>query len=574
MKKNKIVILLLIIFLNVSYSFSQTKERNVENPIEYFKLRNEVIDLVKNEKWQESVTILENLIEYYQKDADLYYLLGLTYYQLQQYQDAISSLKSTLDLGGTMLRDIPTGSGPSNDIMIKIAKAYAEDGDKENTLLWLQKGFAARYDEKPFLKNDPAFEDFSQDEDFQLLFGNLSQSDLTREQAWSQDLDYLKKRIIELHHNVAEFMTETDLNNSILEIKSSINSLSDEQIVVKIMKLFGGLGSGHNVILPTSANNGKLKKLPLQFYQFNDGLFIVDAEKDFEKWIGYKVEFIGNTRTGEALQITNAVNARDNDMQTLWLGPYYLGLPDVLYEFGIIEDSKKVSLTLSDSKGKTETVILNPIDWNFAGFPVLPKLKKENQALYLSQKEDFYWSKVLPETKTMYVQFNLVQQKDDLSFMDFNLKLREDIKKNNSQHLILDLRHNSGGNGAIVPPLLKTLIEFESRNPNGKIFVLMGRGTYSAAQNLLTRTTKFTNAILVGEPSGSSPNFTGEAGWFQLPYSNLMGIVASQFHQTSSAEDHRHWIAPHIPVALSSTDYFTGNDKALDTIMELIKNTK
>jgi hypothetical protein len=122
--------------------------------------------------------------------------------------------------------------------------------------------------------------------------------------------------------------------------------------------------------------------------------------------------------------------------------------------------------------------------------------------------------------------------------------------------------------------MLKTLIEFEIINPNGKIFVLMGRGTFSAAQNLLTEITKFTNAILVGEPSGSKPSFIGESGWFKLPYSGLMGIVASQYHQPSKAEDFRKWIAPHIPVNLSSTDYFNGNDKVLNVIMDVIKTSE
>ena len=53
-----------------------------------------------------------------------------------------------------------------------------------------------------------------------------------------------------------------------------------------------------------------------------------------------------------------------------------------------------------------------------------------------------------------------------------------------------------------------------------------------------------------------------------------MGIVASQYHQTSKAEDHRNWIAPYIPVGLSSIDYFNGNDKALNVIMEVIKASK
>ena len=498
MKKIKIISFLLIFSLNISNTFSQVKNSNVENPVEYFHKRNEAISLAKSEKWQEAVIVLKSLTEQYQNDGDLFYLLGLSYYQTEQYQNAITALQKTLDCGGTILSGIPTGSAPSNDIMVKIAEAYAEDGDKGNALLWLRKGFAARYDEKPFIKGSAAFKSFNEDEDFLALFGDDTQKDITREEAWSRDLTYLEKRINELLYVPNHAISKTDLSKEILNIKTNIASLSDEQIVFKIMKIFGALGSGHNIIIPTSPNKGALKKLPVQFYQFNDGLFIVDTEEGFEKWIGYKVDLIENTPAEAALQKTNALNARDNDMQILWFGPYFLGLPDVLKGLGISKDANQVTMTLSDKEGKSEKVTMNPITWNFTGLPILPKLKTENQPLFLSKTEDNYWSKTLTEHDAMFVQFNLVQQKEELTLMDFNLKLRENIKQSNAQNLILDLRFNSGGDGSLYPPMLKTLIEFEIINPEGKIFVLMGRGTFSAAQNLLTEITKFTNAILVG----------------------------------------------------------------------------
>jgi len=573
MKKVNIASVLLLIFINISYTFSQTESINVENTIEYYHQRNEALSLVKKEKWEEAIPILENLTKQYQKDADLFYVLGLSYYQVEQYQNAITVLKKTLNLGGTILTGIPTGSAPSNDIMVKIAEAYAEDGDKDNAMLWMQKGFEARYDEKPFIKGSSAFKSFNKDEDFLELFGNDTQKDITREDAWSRDIIYLEKRINELRYS-SNSISKTDLSKEIIDIKTNIASLSDEQIIFKIIKLFGALGSGHNFILPTSPSKGALKKLPVQFYQFNDGLFIVDAEEGFEQWIGYKVDLIENTPVEVALQKTNAVNARDNDMQILWLGPYYLGLPDVLEGIGIIKNANQVTITLSDKEGRSKKVTMNPVSWQFSGMPILPKLKTENQPLFLSKTEDNYWAKTLPKYNAIYIQFNVIQQKEELTLMDFNLNLRENIKQSNSQNLILDLRFNAGGDGSIFPPMLKTLIEFEIINPKGKIFVLISRGTFSAAQNLLTEITKFTNAILVGEPSGSKPSFIGEAGWFKLPYSGLIGIVASQYHQTYKAEDHRNWIAPHIPVGLSSSDYFNGNDKALNIIKEVIKASK
>lgn len=574
MENYKIVIVLLFISLNVSFTFSQTKNSNIENAIEYFHQRNEAISLVKNEQWQEAVLKLENLIGQYQNDADLYYLLGVSYFQVAQYQNSIATLKKALEFGGTILREIPTGSAPSNDIMIKIAKAYAKDGDKNNAILWLQKGFSARYDEKPFLKEDPAFDNFNEDEGFKKLFGNDDKENITRNDAWTRDIGYLEKRIKELHYSPHHAISKADFSKEMQDIKASIASLSDEEIIVKLMRVVGSLGNGHNLIIPTSPKKGAFKKLPIQFYHFNDGIFIIDAEEGLKQWIGYKVEFVENTPIEEALQKTNAVNARDNDMQTLWLGPYYLGLPDVLKDLGIIKNTDQVTITLSDVSGNIQKVKMNPISWNFTGFPKLSKLKDNPQPLFLSKTEDPYWYKILPQQNAIYVQFNIVTEKKEQSLKDFNIELRNRIKQNNTQHLILDIRHNHGGNGSILPPMLKTIINFEVMHPDGTVFVLMGRETFSAAQNLLTDITKYTNAILVGEPSGSKPNHIGEAGWFKLPYSGLMGLISTQFHQTSKAEDHRKWIAPHIPVGLSSTEYFTGNDKAMTTIMEVLKASK
>jgi len=572
MKTNAIKIFssLLFVIISAQTIFSQSEKIVELDPIAYFHQRSQAIGLVKEERWQDSIMILENLVEEYQNDADLFYLLGLSYYQVGQYQNAVTVLKKTLKLGGTILTNIPTGSAPSNDIMIKIAESYAKNGDKENALLWLQKGLAARYDEKPFLKGNPAFESFHEDREFLEVFGRGSQEDLSREEAWSKDLDYMEQRINELHYSPYHAISKSDLSKAFQDIKTEIVSLSDQEIIVELMKIIGRLGNGHNLIIPTSTEKGALKKLPVQFYLFNDGLFIVEAEEGFKKWIGYKVDSIENTPAKDALQKTNTVNARDNAMQTLWLGPYYLGLPDVLKGLGIIDNVNEITITLSKGGIKSQKVKMEPINWNFSDFPRISRPKGVITPLYLSKTDDPYWYEPIPESNALYVQFNVVTEKETQSLREFNIELRDHIEQNAVQYLILDLRLNHGGNGSILPPMLKTLINFEVQNPEGKIFVLMGRETFSAAQNLLTDISRYTNPILVGEPSGSKPNHIGEAGWFKLPYSGLMGLISTQFHQSSKAEDHRQWIAPHVPIGLSSKDYFSGADRAMKAIMELI----
>jgi hypothetical protein len=71
--------------------------------------------------------------------------------------------------------------------------------------------------------------------------------------------------------------------------------------------------------------------------------------------------------------------------------------------------------------------------------------------------------------------------------------------------MIFDLRLNRSGNGSLAQPLLLETIKskFDRR---GKLFILMGRSTWSAAQFMLNDFEKYTNAIFVGEPSGSNGN--------------------------------------------------------------------
>jgi len=61
---------------------------------------------------------------------------------------------------------------------------------------------------------------------------------------------------------------------------------------------------------------------------------------------------------------------------------------------------------------------------------------------------------------------------------------------------------------------------------------------------------------------------------FDSPNTRVWGIISSQYHQASNAEDHRIWIAPHLPVMLSSVAHFSGEDPAMKQIINVIKQLK
>ena len=550
----------------------------VSEPAVYYANRVNALKLVRQKNWQEAQPILKELTEQFQDDGDTWYILGLTYLQLEEWEKAIPALKNALELG-TVLHSIPTGSAPSNDIMIKVAEAYGHLGDEENAIAWINKSLSARWDDRPKLAGtslfqqgkNPSFEAFETSESFQRAAGSYLDKSLSRDDAWRHDLKFLVEEIKRLHVNMYHTISPQAFQSRVDQINKEIPSLTDQQVVFEFMQLLALVGNGHNLIIPGFGAKGAFSQLPVTFYWFSDGLYVVDASEEYQSLVGTKVEAFGKTPTKEALALTSTVNARDNEMQMRWLSPYYLGLVNVLEGLKIVNSGEAVSLTLRDSAGVSSEVRLKPSNMSFSGFPKLPPLKDAESPRYLANSDDNYWYELLPENSTLFVQFNNVANKSSPTLHDFNLKLREQLVKGDVENLILDLRHNSGGDGSLTPPMIATMVLFEALRPDdGRIFVLMGRNTFSAAHNLLVDIDRLTNAILVGEPSGSRPNALSESGWFNLPYSGITGIVSSQFHQRGEPEDHRIWIAPHVPVSLSASEYFSGKDPAMDAIFKII----
>ncbi len=539
------------------------------NPAEYFEKRSRAIELAFAGEWTVARALLADLVTEYADDGDTWYLLGISSMNTEDWRGAITAFERTIELG-TNLKGVPTGSSPANDIMIKIAEAYAALGDASNSKIWIEKALAARYDDRPFLGGNARLEKALSAEEFQRVTGDFVDDGLSRNALWRKDLRALESELRRLHVDLHNSLSAAEFKNRIDEIDRRIPSLTDQEIVFEFMALMGALGSGHNLLIPTNGATGSFSRLPVEFYWFSDGLFIVDADEAHQDLIGQEVMKIGGMTIDDVLYETRVLNPRDNEMQHLWLAPYYASLPEALKGLGLITDAGEVALTLSSADNNDSQITLKGTDWSFTGFPKLPKLKNATQPQFLERIDELFWMESLPEQKTVFVQINWVNEGEDKSLAAFSRELTAEIKDRRAKYLILDLRHNPGGNGALLAPLTRALVHFDADNPDGELFVIVGRGTFSAAHKLLSTLSMLTNATIVGEPSGSRPNAISEAGWFKLPHSNLMGLTSSQFHQDSDPEDHRIWIAPHIPVVMSSEDYFSASDPALAAIFAVI----
>lgn len=390
-----------------------------------------------------------------------------------------------------------------------------------------------------------------------------------RVNGWSSDINFLLAEAARQHYIYKSKPLPELLLKEAAALKKNVPQFSDERMLAELQRLISLLGDGHSYVLPWGAEHVRSTILPVRFYLFSDGLFIIDAQPGYEQWIGSRVVRLGKVTAADAMSRIGGMISEDNTMGTKWIGPILLGFRGDLEAIGVTLNSDTLSLSL-DISGHKKHVSLPfvPVP-RMRGLPKLvpPRLSSSRRPpLFLSNVSTNYWFQELPDKHAMYFQFNQVANADSEQLGAFAHRLDETLTAKPSQLLIVDVRHNNGGNADLLPPLIDTLKKFEDRNSHSRIVVITGRNTFSAAQIFINLMNRETKAIFAGEPSSSKPNFVGEENGIVFPYSGAIGSVSNRYHEIIPG-DGRRWIEPQIKVELSSRDYFVGRDPVLDAVL-------
>jgi len=174
-----------------------------------------------------------------------------------------------------------------------------------------------------------------------------------------------------------------------------------------------------------------------------------------------------------------------------------------------------------------------------------------------------------PEKKLVYFSFSAVQDDGPHKLRDFVRDMFALIDKEGVERLVIDMRFNSGGNTDLVPPLIQGLTICEKMNrPGGLYIIIIGRATFSAAQNTVNQIEFNTKATFLGEPTGSRPNFVAEITSFILAHSKQRVFCSSRNWQYVSSIDERVWVQPQIAVEPRFEDYVKGRDACMEAVIE------
>lgn len=527
---------------------------------EHFRLRQEAAALMGGKELAKACALYRRLAADAPSDGDLWEKLGACRYRLKEFGGAAEAYQRAFALAVSS----------KASIAYQIAQSTASAGQPEQALTWLQHALSEGYERRMEISSDPAFAAFRSDHIFQQICGAPPQKPADRNEAWRSDLDYLKGEVTRMHFLyrkvglAPEFVRASDL------LRERIPQLTDSEIVVQIQMLMAQLGDGHSMAYFFFGKTA-LPQLPVRLYLFADGIYVVHAEGGLRPLIGARVARIGNTDAMDALHKIEPFVSRDNLGFVRAMGvAVYLGTPDFLKAAGIIDDPRHVPLTVI-REGKESQVSLTPVTpGNIVKSLTPSEVTGAGPApLYLAREAESYWFEYLPESHAVYFQFNRVDNDPREPVPQFAQRLDAYLDAHRDAHLIVDLRHNFGGDAGMLPPLLRTLAHFQVSHPQAGLYVLTSRSTYSAAVIFAAQVEGLTNAIFAGEAPSSPANFVGEDVPVQLPNSGLMLSISTRFHQANPA-DPWVWIAPQIPVDLSAGDYFANRDPVLQAVLDVI----
>jgi hypothetical protein len=420
---------------------------------------------------------------------------------------------------------------------------------------------------------------------------------LTAEQM-REDLVFLRDQWGPLDRSFSPDQRET-FNADIGQAIGKVHSLTPADFALEVMHAVAIPRNGH-----TRASIGNLLTyLPVGSWWFADGLYIITARPQFASLLGARVQRIGALIPEQALARA-APFISGTDQRIRYLGAGSLMSPDLLRRIGAIADPNDVPLQLQFSDGSSRTVHLGRVVPEHSP----PAPRREPFSVLIPDAPDTpdrspHVLDRVADRPSIYrdpVELSVAWIGDDRSVFylrsntlagaQIDQKLLYDVLQaavvpRHPKYAIVDLRLNSGGNffnTILFAQALPRLIP-----PEGRIFVLIGRATFSAA--LVTVAMLKANGgertILMGETMGDGSQFWAEGATSKLPNSGVEVRYSTGFHNWTglcSDTDRCFWpvvafgvtnasLEPQIRIEPTFADYAAGRDPVIEMALAMTK---
>jgi hypothetical protein len=384
----------------------------------------------------------------------------------------------------------------------------------------------------------------------------------SRVESWREDIDFLASELPKRHKNLFFQLSESEFKHKIQELKDALSNLSDEEVIWGLSRIVASIGDAHTALQYKTSI-----AFPFTLYWFKEGIYAVNTVPEYKQILNCRLVQINTFSLEKIAEVLKQGIPHENLAQIKSSIPYHLVMPEYLYGARLIQEKDRAVFTFENEEGKQFRVPVNAVSLKSKPQWIVQTEDQGDLPLYRKNRDKFYSFTYLKDEKTMYVLYNSCRMMKGKLFKDFVKEVFEQVDSNPVDRFIVDLRNNGGGNSMIFYPLLKELKAHEGLNKKDRLFVILGRRTFSSAVLNALQLKNQTNATFLGEPTGGRPNHYGEMRIFPLKNSRLQVSYSTKYF-THSKED-TDSLYPDILVKVSIQDYLKKRDPVLEKILSL-----
>jgi hypothetical protein len=384
----------------------------------------------------------------------------------------------------------------------------------------------------------------------------------------AEDVRELGKSIEMLHPDPFRSVSRRRFRAEVDDLARRAPSISRNELLVGALRIIALLGprNGHTGLFPGDSHMQPLRLYPLRLYHFADGVFVVGARD--RSLVRNRLVAIEGTPVERVLELVAALTPADNPTNTRGMAPHYLLTAEVLDGLGIVDGTGPATFTFERPGGQRADVELTAMPGpQYAASFADPQhghnpssLPATSRPFYLAAYAKPMWARTLASGRAVYVGYNSVVSPSD----GFVRSLTRLVRNPRVQRVIVDVRQNGGGDNTTYGPLT-SLLGSPTVDRRGKLYVLIGRATFSAAANFAAELDRDTRATFVGEPTGGGVETYGDTFPLLLPTVGWNVHIAARYHQRKrNAKDRRLAVGADIRVDVTSAQYFSGRDPVLE----------
>lgn len=420
---------------------------------------------------------------------------------------------------------------------------------------------------------------------------------------WKTDLEYLKTELPIMHSNLFFQVSQAEYNAAIENLKEQSGTISNEAMYIKIQQLLVRLGDSHT----TTGFISKLpeKYLPIVLYVFDEGIFIVGVKDIDESIMGNKLISINGHPLNSIIDSLKTLYVAENESLHKKNIAGIITNYSVLKYFGFVKE-EKVRLQLENYYGISEEMVVKPVEITEFTSEDMEFIKFSGRKNKRPKTKEIFGHKYLPKDSLYFVIYNRCTGRENEQMiairdsMEINMndpctlasikneksKVKKEVKPlpyfrlfrdsvfqtiqvQPIKKLVFDLSQNGGGNtsqGSLMIERLARMVD----TTKTKVYVIVGRRTFSAGLIHAMELKRLLNATILGEPSGGKPNFYGGSDSRYLPNSCLRINFARSHRKTTSdeSESNANTLMPDVifPVTFQSTT--SGTDPIFNWILQ------